>query len=250
MSQPTDDTRPALNIQQVSKQSATEAVYEQLRELIGSGGLRLGDRLPSEHELALSFGVSRPIVRESLGILRSEGMVESRSGSGNFVKATEPKSASLLLQGRYESGDLHEVRTHLEVPGAGLAAQRRTDEDLAEMEAIVARHAGCDDVAEWVSDDLAFHIAIASATGNELQVRLVTELRELQLEQTVVTARMMGTLAAPAEEHEAIVNAIRERDVEGARAAMESHLDAIRDRVRTQADAAEVSTNAAKSRAI
>jgi len=228
---PTRAPAGALAVRQISRTSAAESVREQIFALIESGSLAVGEKLPSEHELARSFGVSRPIVREGLGALRAAGVLESRSGSGTFVKATRPTRSGLLLLGRYAPEDLYEVRAHLEVPGAGLAAQRRSEEQLARLTEIVARHATRKDILQWVEDDLAFHVTLAEATGNDLHARLVTELRELQHEQSVVMARLTD-LDAPLDEHAAILRAVRQRDVEGAEAAMAAHLEAILGRAR------------------
>lgn len=90
---------------------------------------------------ARAFAVSRPIIREGPGALRAAGVVESVSGSGTFVSATQPTRVGLQLLGRYAPEDLYEVRAHLEIPGAGLAAQRRTTEQINSLREIVARHA-------------------------------------------------------------------------------------------------------------
>jgi len=219
------------SLRQIERTSAAESVREQVLALIQSGGLAVGDKLPSEQELARSFGVSRPIVREGLGALRAAGLIESRSGSGTFVTATEPTRSELILLGEYAVEDLHEVRTNLEVPGAGLAAQRRTSAQAAELARIVARHGTSDGAVSWVDDDVAFHVLLAEATGNELQARLVRELRGLQREQNVVVAELTD-LEAPAEEHGAIVEAVRRRDAAAAEAAMATHLGAILERAR------------------
>lgn len=213
----------------ISRTNAAEAIREQLFELIRDGVYPIDSKLPSEHELARSFGVSRPIVREALGALGAAGVLEARTGVGSFVRASEP--SGLVLLGRYSSTDLHEVRTHLEVPGAGLAARRRTEEQLVHMREIVARHSERQSAPEWVQDDIAFHIALAEATGNQLQVRLVTDLRELQVEQSILTAQATGGLAAPKAEHGRIIEAVAGHDEEGARAAMAAHLEAIRERL-------------------
>jgi len=209
---------------------AADLIRDQLLELIRSGGLEPGTKLPGEHELARRFGVSRPVVREGLGALRAAGVVESRSGAGSYVKAARPESALLLL-GRYSPEQFHEVRCHLEVPGAGLAALRRGDHHLRRLEQIVEHHSGRTDVEEWARDDLAFHVTLAQATCNELHARLVRELGEFQHEQSALMARLAdGALRAPDEEHGAIVEAVRRRDEAAAREAMAAHLAAISDR--------------------
>ena len=235
MADATPRSAEPLGVRRIDRISAAESVRAQLLALIQDGGLSVGDRLPSELELARSFAVSRPIVREALGALRAAGVVESRSGSGTFVKATQPTRSGLLLLGRYSAEDLYEVRAHLEVPGAGLAAQRRTADQLAGLAEIVTRHATRNDPVEWVEDDLAFHVLLAEATGNDLHARLVRDLRELQHEMNIVLARK-SDLRAPLEEHAAILLAVRRRDAEGAEDAMASHLKAILDRTHAAAD--------------
>lgn len=212
---------------------AADAVRDQLLKLIQSGELRPGAKLPGEHELARRFGVSRPVVREGLGALRAAGVLESRSGAGSYVRAARPTQALLLL-GRHTPEQLHEVRSHLEVPGAGLAARRRSDDHLRRLADIVEHHSGRREVDEWVRDDLAFHVTLAEATGNELHARLVRELGELQHEQSAVMARLANrALHAPDDEHAAIVDAVRCRDEAAARDAMAAHLAAISDRWRS-----------------
>lgn len=219
-----------MQVQRIERTSAAEAVRDQLLALIESGDLLVGAKLPSEHELAKSFGVSRPVIREGLGSLRSVGLIESRSGSGSFVRATSATHGGLLLGGQFSSGELHEVRSQLEIPGAGLAALRRTDEQLGLLKEIVAGHAERNSVEEWVRDDLRFHVTLALASGNRLQVRLVAELRELQAEQSLTMARVGGGLDAPFDEHAAIIDAVARQHEAAARLAMAEHLAAIRER--------------------
>jgi GntR family transcriptional regulator, transcriptional repressor for pyruvate dehydrogenase complex len=221
----------ALNVRRIERPSAPEAVRDQILELIEEGELTVGSKLPSEQELARSFGVSRPVVREGLGRLRSIGVIESRSGSGSFVRSARIAPQGLLLTGGYTSGELHEIRSEIEVPGAALAAVRRTEAQLATLTEIVERHRHQPDAEDWVADDLSFHVTIAEGSRNSLRVRFVTELRELQSDLSLRMARMHGGLAAPVQEHAAIVEAIRERDREGAAAAMQAHLDGIRNRL-------------------
>jgi DNA-binding FadR family transcriptional regulator len=231
----TSERNGALSVRQIERTSAAEAVRAQLLALLHNGELAVGDKLPSEHELARSFGVSRPIIREALGALRAAGVVESRSGSGTYVKATQPTRPGLELLGRYAPEDLYEVRAHLEIPGAGLAAQRRTADQMRELEDIVARHATRTDPVEWIEDDLAFHILLAEASGNELQARLVREIRGLHQEMNIAVARITD-LEAPLAEHTAILRAVERRDAEAAEAAMAAHLQAILDRTHAATD--------------
>jgi GntR family transcriptional regulator, transcriptional repressor for pyruvate dehydrogenase complex len=147
------------------------------------------------------------------------------------VKSSRIAPQGLLLAGGYSSDELHEIRCEIEVPGAALAAVRRTGEQLAMLAEIVERHGHQSDAQDWVADDLSFHVTIAEASRNSLRVRFVTELRELQSELSLTMARIQGGLAAPVEEHAAIVDAIREQDEDAAAAAMLAHLEGIRNRL-------------------
>ncbi len=102
---------------------------------------------------------------------------------------------------------------------------------LAILTEIVERHRHQPDAEDWVADDLNFHVTLAEASRNSLRVRFVTELRELQSDLSLTMARITGGLAAPVEEHAAIVEAVRTRDEKGAAAAMQAHLDGIRKRL-------------------
>ena len=217
-------------VRAVQRKSAAEMVRDELLRLVKEGVFAVGARIPTELELSRAFGVSRPVIREALGGLRMAGILQSNGGAGTVVVALP--AVGLRLEGGYSSAELHEVRRHLEVPGAALAATRRRRDHLARLKEIVDRHANCETVEEWVKDDLAFHVTLAEATGNSLQTRLVAELRELQFEQTVVMAERLGGLAAPEQEHRAILNAIRRRDPKAAQEAMKAHLDAILQRSR------------------
>ncbi|GLE52334.1 FadR/GntR family transcriptional regulator [Mycobacterium montefiorense] len=223
------DRSPATTGPILRTTSAT-AVRDELVTLIRSGHFPVGNRLPGEIALARSFGVSRPVLREALGGLRAAGMIESRSGAGTFVISATGTDAGLSLLGTTNSTEFFEVRSMLEVPGAGLAAQRRSTIQLDQLLELAATNSEDADVVTWVRNDLRFHTAIAEMTGNSLHVRLISQLRELQFEQTVQTARRLGGLGAPTAEHAAIVDAIAAADAEGAKAAMAAHLRAIQER--------------------
>jgi GntR family transcriptional regulator, transcriptional repressor for pyruvate dehydrogenase complex len=203
-------------------------VHAQLLRWIESGQLEVGSKLPSEHELAESFGVSRSVVREALRGLGTMGLVCPRNGRGTFVTSTRPVHGGVALLGRASTDELDEVRSHLELPGATLAARRRTPAQLVALGDIVEAQSQCTDPEEWVRLDAAFHIVIAEATRNRVQVQLVENLRELLVEQSIAVARVPGRLPAATEEHRAILAAVGSGDEAGARAAMARHLERIR----------------------
>jgi GntR family transcriptional repressor for pyruvate dehydrogenase complex len=210
-------------IHRIERENASEAVSRQLLDLIRSGSLGIGDRLPAENDLAQAFGVSRPIVREALGALRGLGALTSINGRGNYVAPGALARPPLL--GRYPVAELYEVRCHLEIPGAALASERRTSDQLANLASVVASLEACTDRNEWVRADAAFHVALAEATGNHVQARLVEHLRDLLIEQSqAIVIADPGRIPEATREHRAIYEAVAAEDSAAARAAMSAHL--------------------------
>jgi len=211
----------------IERINAMESVRDRLRDLIASGDLEVGERLPSEHELARSFGVSRPVIREALGSLSSLGLVASQNGRGWRVIAMGPSSLGPSAFGRTAIDELHEVRCLLEIPGAGLAAQRRTTVQLAALTETVDAHARCREPAAWVQGDLEFHVELAKATGNRVHARLVQEFRELQCQQSLALAQIDGRMERAEAEHRRVLDAVRDQRPDEASGAMAEHLQRI-----------------------
>ena len=174
-------------LHQVERRSASQAVSDQLIALIETGDLQVGDRLPSENELAQSLGVSRPVVREALERLRALGLVVSWTGRGSFVAARRVRGP--LLLGQYSGADLHEVRSFLEIPGAGTAAKSRAKEDVASLLETIDELERCDRPDEWVRLDALFHVKLAEATRNEVHALIVGYLRDLLVEQSLAVVQ-------------------------------------------------------------
>jgi len=204
-----------------TKRGADE-VRARLQASIEAGEYRQNDRLPSESELARVFDVSRPVVREALMSLQALGMTASQSGRGTFVVSERVRVP--LLMGRYSPSHIREVRRCLEIPSARLAAGRRTDRDVGELAAILARMADADDPAKRNRFDASFHIAIAAASGNPLIVKLIEDLRSVLEEHSLAAARAPHRRQHAVDEHTRIYEAIVERDPDAAAAAMEAHL--------------------------
>jgi GntR family transcriptional regulator, transcriptional repressor for pyruvate dehydrogenase complex len=211
-------------IRRLDRIDAADGVGEQLTALIASGQLNRGDRLPSEKSLGEAFGVSRPVIREALRGLRSLGLIVSKPGSGSYV-ASESGLPRPLLLGLYSAPELHEVRTQLEVPGAGHAAGRATDAQIESLRDIVRRmEEGCDR-RSFAELDAAFHIALAECTANAVQVRLVSDLAELIVENSdVALAADESRQVRATREHRRIAEAVARRDASAAEAAMLRHL--------------------------
>lgn len=207
--------------------SAAEAVRRELIEAIEAGDLEVGGKLPTETELARAFGVSRPVVREALGGLRASGVIQSRPGRGSFVASERPQG--LLLLGRYSEQDLHEVRSHLEVPGVAQAAARRTPEHCERLSQIIAELETEQDPRQWVARDAAFHVCLAQATKNSVQLRLVEDLRDLLVEHSFAAALVPGRIAEANAEHRAIYEAVAAGDAQTAQREMQRHLNKVQE---------------------
>jgi DNA-binding FadR family transcriptional regulator len=190
-----DDPQP---FSPVSRRSAAADVRAQLVASIESGRFKVDSRLPSENALALSFGVSRPVIREALVSLQALGLIAARNGKGTFVASNRVRAPMLL--GRYSPAHLNEVRRYLEVPSARLAALRRTSEDIGRLAEIVAALQDEDDPAKRNKIDASFHMAISRATGNPLFAKLIEDLRSIleehSLAASMVPHRRDGAIAA------------------------------------------------------
>lgn len=220
----TDSLKPSgPNFVRVTQDSAADAVRRQLINMIESGEIAVGDRLPAEVELARDLGVSRNVVREALVSLRILGFTSSRSGSGTFVASDRVRMP--LSFGGSTSAQLNEVRRHLEVPCAGLAAKRRTDEDLAELARVVEEFEAEDDPRRRVRIDSRFHVALARATGNPLYARLIEDLRAGVEEQSLAASVAPGRRAEATSEHRNIYKAVLAGDAGLAEKLMMVHLD-------------------------
>ncbi|WP_426396225.1 FadR/GntR family transcriptional regulator [Ralstonia sp. R-29] len=213
--------------------SLSDRVAQTLMDKIDAGELRRGERMPSETVLGQEFGVSRTVIREAISRLRHEGVVEARQGSGVYV--TQQAGLKPLRIDAAQAGSidavLHiiELRRALEAEGAAMAAQRRTDAQMVEIDAALdgidaAVAAGGDGVAE----DLRFHHAIAAASGNPFLVQALGFFSQYLEEAIGVTrsneARREDFARQVRDEHRAMVEAIRARDALAARNAAQTHM--------------------------
>lgn len=228
----------------------TDRVTDQVENLIVVGQLQPGDRLPPERELARQFGVSRTVVREAVRALAAKGLLEVRSGSGTVVCSPTPQSVAqtMRLFLRVGQRDLDyrkilEVRRLLEVEIAGLAAQRRTGEDLETMEAILREAESGGDRDRFVRTDMAFHSALARATYNELFSVLLDSVADVMITMRQMAFDIPDAFARALKYHRAIFEQVKGGDPEGARQAMREHLmeseDTIRRAIALQANQRE-----------
>jgi len=210
----------------VNRKNAAEVVFDDIRSAIISGRLQVGTRLPSEARLADRFGVSRPIVREALRSLQTLGLTQTRTGSGTYVLNATP-AAELSYDG-YSARDLIEARPFIEIPAAGWAALRRSEEQLAHLLGLCDRLDRQTDPHKWELLDSEFHSAIAVASGNTLFAKIVADARNALIQQSELINLMAGRREASNIEHRRIVDAIAAGSEADARAAMEAHLSKVK----------------------
>jgi GntR family transcriptional repressor for pyruvate dehydrogenase complex len=215
--------------------SRTQQLVDTLTARIQEGGIRPGERLPTETGLIETYGVSRTVVREALSRLKAAGLIETQHGRGSFV-LTRPSTTGFdpgLPAGFHDVLELLEFRTGVEVESAGLAAVRRTGPALAGLRAAMddfARAEGNPGAA--VNADFLFHLRIALATGNryfgDLLASLGPSMIVMPPERLRPDRQDFATIVA---EHENIHAAIERQDAEAARAAVRVHLSNSRARL-------------------
>ncbi len=225
------------------RETLTSQLIRSLSARIEQGGLKPGDKLPSEQELIEEFGVSRTVVREAISSLRAAGLVATQQGVGAFVQ-----SNALTPSFRIDEANLDllkevigvlELRIALEAEACALAAQRRQESHLAAMRLALDRmEAAINAEEDAVAPDLDFHRSIAEATGNVHFSHLFSYLGALMIPRTrLQTFRFFADdrleyLRRVNREHEDIYQAIQRHDSDAARSAMRLHLSNSRERVR------------------
>jgi GntR family transcriptional repressor for pyruvate dehydrogenase complex len=217
----------------------TTRVTHQVEQLIVEGRLQRGERLPSERELADQFGVSRTVVREAVRGLVAKGMLEVRPGSGTIIRSPSAQSVAQSMSLFLRSGQavldhvkVHEIRRVLEVEIAGLAAERRTADDLARMEAILDEMATIIQQGphieferdHYAKIDVAFHSALAQATHNELFSLLLDSIVDVMIKVRQMGFNVPGSLINALALHRAIFEQVKASAPEQAREAMRIHL--------------------------
>jgi DNA-binding FadR family transcriptional regulator len=219
-----------------------DVMAEFVAEIV-SGRLAPGDALPREVAVAERYGISRGIARECLRALEERGLATVRHGSKTTVNPREdwdlfdpdviaaslagPGAVSLLTE-------YLECRRIVEIEAAGFAAERATDEDVAaleerfaQMQTALATRGGAAQEAAYHEADVAFHTELVKATGNLALLTLVRRVDAALLAARYPLARPAYRRTRALPEHEAILAAVREKDVDAARAAMRAHLDTV-----------------------
>ena len=165
------------------------------------------------------------MIREALRSCTALGLTVTKTGKGTFVVAD--KVANDLALGQYSARDLTEARPHIEVPAAGLAAERRSDGELETLRHLVAAMRTETDPESWVALDSSFHAAIARASGNRVFASVVADIRGALAHQSETLNMVADRQHASDAEHQDILAAIEAGSAGDARAAMAHHLHAV-----------------------
>lgn len=221
----------------------TMQVIDHVRGLISSGALHPGDRLPPERELARELKISRSSLRAGIGFMAAMGVLKSRHGAGTFVSDGPPAldSSSFTVLGALHGflpWQMFEARLVIESSVASLAAERATDEHIAELaEEVAEMYASLGDPHEYLIHDVRFHRTIARAAGNPILGALMETITANLYENRRVTVENSQDLKESAEMHREIYRAIRSHNPLQAKVSMERHLNLAR-----MAQAAEANT--------
>lgn len=214
-------------------------VYEAILAEIMGGKYREGDRLPTETALAEQFSVSRPVIREALAQLRDDGLIHARQGSGSYVQK-RPNTAFLQFAPLGSIADMQrcfEFRAAIEPKAAGLAAIRRSSDDLKSLNvALQALDAAVTSGVIGTELDFAFHRAVAAASGNSFFEVTLSSLEDaissaISVNRNLSLLDPQARLALVQREHERVFEQIKAGDATGAETAMRHHIDSARRRV-------------------
>jgi GntR family transcriptional repressor for pyruvate dehydrogenase complex len=225
------------------KEGVAESVVNRILDLVRTGLLRAGDRLPSERELIEILRISRPSLREALRALAMLGVIESRHGGGAFVTSLEARTLLAPLDfflslSQSNLADSFEARRIVEIEIVRKAAVRASGEDIDDLEAMIAAHERIrDDPVGFRILDSRFHLKLSEAGGNVVLERIAYGLYNMGLDIRRRATEDPRLIRQSTEDHRRIVAAISAHDPEAAGAAMAVHLDHIEETTRRTMEA-------------
>ena len=208
-------TKEKISLPRIARTSLVDEVIATMRQMFSEEAWLPGAKLPSEQELGRQLGVGRSTVREALRVLGHLGLVEARSGLGTYVvdrrmpdgHVDQPLTSASLRQ-------LYEFRRALEVPGARLAAERRTDDQLQDIRLAWDRcqvAVANDSSDEFARLDFRFHFSIIQASGNAFYIEAYRAL-EASFASYVSLVLALGPLRSMLHFHDGLIDAIARQD--------------------------------------
>jgi GntR family transcriptional regulator, transcriptional repressor for pyruvate dehydrogenase complex len=222
----------SMSLSPISRSKLAQTVAEQLIAEIRDKDLRPGTRIPSERDLMAAFGVGRSTVREAINGMAMIGVLEIRHGQGAFVanatagEALPNAIATALARG--VTHDLFEARQLVEAHTARLAAQRRTESDVHELEQVLVDHERAIELgAPAVEPAVRFHVRLAEAAHSEVLASFVCSFVEILTEHGHALEATPGYREWEIEQHRHLFEPIRDGDPDLAAERMHAHLDAV-----------------------
>lgn len=218
----------------VASRQTSDQVVEQIRSAITAGHFTHGERLPSERELAETFEVSRGVIREAVKVLNGMGLIESRQGSGLYVRNNPAPVITRALTISLERDErqvhqLYDIRRALETLAVARAAAHHLPDQLASIRHFASAMPDAvppeDKLSLAAGDDLGFHLAIARATDNPYLVVLIQAVQELIATTFPMTENQRAGATRARETHARIAEAIATGDAETATQLMGEHID-------------------------
>ena len=217
----------------------TDEAIERIKEMIVSGELRPGDRLPKEADLAERLGLSRNSLREAVRALSLIRVLDVRHGDGTYVTSLQPEvlldTVGFVIDFHRDDSVLHllEVRRILEPAATAMAAHKMTDAQLEALAALIEPINAATDLNDLISTDLEFHRQIAVASGNPVLASLIESLSAPTLRARVWRGLTQeGAVARTHEQHQAIHQALVARQPELARSWATVHISGVEDWLR------------------
>jgi len=233
----------------IAQEKLSSAVVRQIEELILRGILRPGDRLPAERELSERLGVSRPSLREAVAELSEMGLLSTRAGAGVYVadvlgNAFSPALTRLFASHEDALFDYIAFRRDMEGLAAARAATHGSDTDLALVDTLFRKMEASHskrDPSEEAGLDADFHMAIVEASHNVIMLHMMRSMMDLLREGVFYNRSVMfkqrTTRDTLLDQHRAINVALQARDPDGAKAAIEAHLNYVRGSLTDQKEA-------------
>jgi GntR family transcriptional repressor for pyruvate dehydrogenase complex len=221
-----------------NKEGVAQSVVNRILDLVRTGMLRVGDRLPSERELIDILDISRPTLREALRALSMLGVIDSRHGGGAFVTDLEARTLLAPLDfflslSQTNLGDAFESRRIVEIEIVRMAAQKATPEHLADLAAIIAAHEKItNDPVGFRILDSRFHAMLSAAAGNVVLERIAYGLYNMGLDIRRRATENLSLIEQSTGNHIRIAQAIVARDADKAADEMGIHLDHIEETTR------------------
>lgn len=214
----------------IDRRRLYEEVLDQILAYAERQQLTVGDRLPSERELAERLGVSRNSVKQAMMVLEVQGLVETRHGGGTYLRTGSlvAERISELVGRKQRLPDVLEAREALEVKLVELAASRRTEADVAAMqEALDQMTRSVAEGGTGEEGDRRFHHAVAAASQSALLVDFYRQLSSKIIETRRESLKQPGRPRRSLAQHEQILDAVRAGDARRARTAMSRHLRSV-----------------------